>query len=281
MKATYGIIGSGEASVKAIQAALNDLGTDNAFIVPYRRNASMESVYDWLIDNEVEFTVVGGNPGRILNECAKRIIPLEKGAPIDMGVIDELSRSVNPSLLVMWSEDSKKEILEAASAGWKIMELTNGLAPITVEDEDEEEIAAEVSPVETAAEEVEESTTLTKEELAGMPIAAVKRYAYVQGVDVKGKNKQEIIDTLFPVVAKVEENPLKAHDDAHLGLHAAIAPIGSSTPTHRDLLRAAQALVNTILNSCPAGRERDQAIINVEQASMWAVSSIWKTHNPS
>lgn len=279
MKATYGIIGSGEASVKAIQAALNDLGTDNDFIVPYRRNASMESVYDWLIDNEVKFSVVGGNPGRTLSECATNIIPLEKGASIDMGVINELSRSIYPSLLVMWSEDSNKEILEAASAGWKIMELTNGLAPITVEDE--EEIDAEVSPVETPAEEVEEPATLTKEELSGMPIAAVKRYAYVQGVDVKGKDKQEIIDTLFPVVEKVEENPLKDHDDAHLGLRAAVAPMDASTPTHRDLLRAAQAFVNTILNSCPAGRERDQAIINVEQASMWAVSSIWKSHNPS
>ena len=192
---TYGIIGSGTAAPKAIWAALDDLDQNATFIVPYVRTAGLELVFDWLVSNEMDFIVVG-NPGKSIRGYAKDVIPSDGTGY--MSVLSQLDS--DSTLLVMWEDGLDREILAAANAGMEILELTNGLLPISVLDDDENpapqvEVEAQVE-VETLDE--EEMVVFSEEDLQGMPVAAVKRYAQNMNMDIKGKTKDDIISELFP-----------------------------------------------------------------------------------
>lgn len=194
MSKVYGIVGTGTAAPKAIWAALEDLEDDATFVVPYGRTPGLELVYDWLIDNEKKFSVVG-NPGKTIREYAAEVIPAE-GGDLNMIVLDTVQND-SPTILVLWEDNLEKPILSASAKKFPILELTNGLLPISVEEDEkpQPEVKVEVE----AEPEVEEERTFSKEELEAMPIAAVKRYTVNNSdIDIKGKSKEEIISSLFP-----------------------------------------------------------------------------------
>ena len=66
MTKVYGIVGAGKASTKAIRTALDDLEKDAVFYVPFFRSTSVEDVYDWLLDNERDYVLIGNRASRIL-----------------------------------------------------------------------------------------------------------------------------------------------------------------------------------------------------------------------
>lgn len=255
----YGIIGEGKANEAAITAALNDLNAEESlFVVPNRRSDPMEPVWDWLIDQDALFDIVG-EPGKSLRKYANKVIldmPVEDP---DFAVLQYLTNHPEehaPTILVLWddSENCAKNVLFAASKNWKILELTNGLAPITVDEEE--------APV-------EQEEQFNAEELESMPIAAVKRLAVNAGIDVKGKTREEIVASLLP--QKRDENPLQAHDTANEQVRSAAMTTGSAAD---DIVQAATILTNVIMNTLSDSRERQQAIINLEQAIMWATRSL-------
>lgn len=250
----YGIIGTGEASESAIAAALNDLDTNATFVVPNRKSTVMEPIWDWLIDQDIAFDIVG-EPGKALRKYANNVIETETN-DTDSFLLQHLTEaSESPTILVLWddSENCAKNVLFAASKNWKILELTNGLAPITVDEEE--------APV-------EQEEQFNAEELESMPIAALKRLAVNAGIDVKGKTREEIINSMLP---KKEEDPLEAHDAATTQIRSAAMATGSAA---EDIVQAATILTNVIMNTLPDSRERQQAIINLEQAIMWATRSL-------
>lgn len=195
MKKIYGIIGAGSASHKAVFAALDDLEKDAVFYIPFVRSAGMEIVYDWLIDHEREFIVVG-NPTKVLREFAAEVKAAE-GDELYDAVLKYLA-DTEATVLVLWEDGLEDLIFKAHTNGHKILELTNGLSPITVEDD------PQPSPVDEPDDE-EESSDLTYEELGKMPISALKRYAVNKGINIKGLSKDEIIDILYSSEPQKEE----------------------------------------------------------------------------
>lgn len=190
----YAVIGKGDASEKAIKAALADLPEDAEFICHKDGKASdgQTIVWNWLIDNERVFSVYGNNVGKSLQEYAKEC---------DFGTISTVVE-MSDVVLALWddSDDLEQAILLAASSSKKILELSNGLAPIEVEPDapTPENTYEKLSKDEAPVEEEEEGTGIfSREEMEAMPAAAVKRYAKTNNFDISGLTKAEIIDKIF------------------------------------------------------------------------------------
>lgn len=202
---TYGIIGKGAVSEAALKAALDDLSKDAAFYVHKdgKVTDSLTALFTWLIDWEREFHVLGNSIGVSLSEYAK--------STSDGTMEDVINKS--DTILVLWddSESLEKGIMYAASSGKKILELSNGLAPIEVEDDTAAPVVAQQPELEVQNDEQEEEAQVfSRAEMEAMPAAAVKRYATNSGVDIKGKTKAEIIDEVMggtpaPVVEQKAE----------------------------------------------------------------------------
>lgn len=205
----YAIIGEGPVTYKALAAALGELDRNAKFIVPYGKSESLESVYDWLIENEKNFTVVGAAT-RGLKSCAEEVIDLEDGENPHAAIIDIISKmAASATLLVLWQDDVLDDyIMQAAKNGLKILELSNGLTPIDVLDDDEA-----LSPVQEPQDDSEEVESFTREELESMPVAAVKRFAVSKGFDISGMKKDEIIDLVFAPREKEAGEPPSAPEE--------------------------------------------------------------------
>lgn len=250
MTSVYGIIGSGTAPTKAVRAALDDLPKGSTFIVPAGPGFSnLEPVYDWILDTESVFTVVG-KPVRILAEAAEWAVP--SATPEDT-VLENLinSEADKKALLVMWGDGSDSVILSAHSKGISILELSNGLTPITVEDSPEPQDEEDEDTEDTPATEAEDFSRL---EMESMPAAAVKRQAVNKGLDIKGKTKLEIIDEIFNHIPALsddiecfEEAPQDTASQRVSDAHSPVSVIlvlnnGTSVTIHGD-----QATMNRIL----------------------------------
>lgn len=188
---TYGVIGKGAVSESALKAALEDLSEDAAFYVHKdgKVSDSLTALFTWFIDWEREFHVIGNSIGVSLTEFAKSTADGEVESVIDKA----------DTILVLWDDSDALErgIMYAASKGKKILELSNGLAPIEVEDDTPAPVAAPQPETEVEDDKSEEPEAFSRAEMEAMPAAAVKRYATNLGVDIKGKTKLEIIDEVF------------------------------------------------------------------------------------
>lgn len=191
MAKKYGIVGTAGASDKAIVAALNDLDEEATFICHKegKATAAQAAIWNWLIDNEREFSIYGSNLGKDLVKYADFS---DFGTPED--VIDK-----SDVVLVLFDETPQIEdlVVYAAKKGKKMLELSNGLNPIEVED-DEAEVVDNSRPLQQDGDDDEGPVPFTRDELEAMPAAAVKRYAKDNGIDISGMVKAEIIDRLFP-----------------------------------------------------------------------------------
>lgn len=203
MKKVYGIIGSGDVNEKALKASLNDLPKDAVYyIAHHKKSESVEHVFDWMIDNEVEFVVVG-TAGTILAKYAEEVKPADD--TLDSWVLRYVE-DCDPTILVLWDEGVEKEVIAAANAGYTILELSNGLSPIIVA-EDSEPAVEPVAEEEPAKEGTPER--FSDEELASMPVAALKRYAISQGIDIKGMTKADILVALAGDIVRDMEIPVE------------------------------------------------------------------------
>lgn len=224
---TYGVIGKGAVSDAALKAALEDLNEESAFYVHKdgKVSDSLTALFTWFIDWEREFHVIGNSIGVSLTEFAKSTSDGDMESVIDKA----------DTILVLWDDSDalEKGIMYAASAGKKILELSNGLAPIEVEDDTPAPVPAPQQEPEPESSEEDEEKVFSRAEMEAMPAAAVKRYATNTGIDIKGKTKSEIIYEIF---------------NSTPGLADAIEEVQESTPpAPRPVLSEAVTPVSVIL----------------------------------
>lgn len=195
MREAYGVIGSGSASRKVIEASLNDIGLKPMFIVPWygKVTEGLEAVYDWVVDNEASFSIVaadGVKPvPKILAGKATSVTTVDD---VDSYIITTLkNREVEGLALVLWDQEKESYSVSLASKAISLrlptLELTNGLAPIILED-DTVEPKAEAEPEQEELPELGE-TNYERETLEMMPTALVKRMAKDKGFDPKSKEE--------------------------------------------------------------------------------------------
>ena len=199
----YGVIGTGTAPAKVIVASLDDLGKDKTFYIPWYGvvTPGLEVVYDWVLDNNVEFFLVCASPSiapkpapKVLRTMAERVIDSEE---VTRSIVNSLV-SKDGIALVLWDETDEATSLEVSSlaidSGLPTLELTNGLVPIVFNDQEQDEESVASSDdllVEVDSDEVLE---FDRETLENMPASVVKRLAKEKGRE--SKTKGEAIDNL-------------------------------------------------------------------------------------
>lgn len=184
----YAIYGSGSCGENIIEDGLADIGVEgNEFMVVFRKGASSseDRVLDYLIDNEAKFSiVVDGKAPRVLEDAASFVntLPSNKHAE---AIFQRLKQS-DGTLLILWDDEREQELTELAfkalDAGIPVKELSNGLAPMTAEEPEEE--APNMEP-------------FTLDELKSMSIGVLRKAATARGIEGVGAyEKDELIALL-------------------------------------------------------------------------------------
>jgi len=193
----YAIVGTGETSEAALQESLRDILTeDDTVLIGWLRPMPevVEHVYGYLLDNEVQFRLYHRPEQEVTRHFrdAENCVVTQSRHPLDamLKEADEIlflwndaEQEANPSLI--------QYVFDHINDGVRIKELSNGLAPIVIEDDIPE---PEPAPSENV-EEVDD-TRFTRDELEIMTAAAVKRYGDRLGLE--SKTKSGIIEELFP-----------------------------------------------------------------------------------
>ena len=138
---TYGILGGASVPKEVINASLNDIAK-HAFVIPWYGSKtispSMECVYDWMLDNEIDYEVVASSEGRPLPKAlSNHALNVTLVEDVDSTVIELLVDCKPGIALIMWDETNPERSLNLASStinrGLESLELTNGLCPIVVD----------------------------------------------------------------------------------------------------------------------------------------------------
>lgn len=173
MKETYGVLGTGFSSKKVIQAALDDIGTKPRFYVPWygKVTEGLETVYDWLLDNEAEFSLVHPEGSKIPKALTKAAVDVIQAKQVDTYIMETLQYAdIKGLATILWDDGNSTMSQTLAEAcidrGLPTLELTNGLVPIIMD----------------SNESAEEKKEFDKETLQEMPEMVRKRAT---------KNKEE------------------------------------------------------------------------------------------
>ena len=194
MKEAYGVIGAGSAPRKVIEGSLNDIGLEPVFFVPWYGNVTqgLEVVYDWMIDNEVSFSVVAKDGVKAVPKAlAGKATSVSYVDDVDDHILKTIkNREVEGLALVLWDQDKEGYSVKISSMAIDLriptLELTNGLVPIILDDSPALEIKEELPDI--------GETEYERETLEMMPSALVKRMAKDKGFEPK--SKQEAVDLL-------------------------------------------------------------------------------------
>ena len=197
----HAVVGRGTAPAKVINEGLRDVvGKEDTVSLVWlgKPKEGEEAVYDFVLEHDVSFQMFyndDSTPPRVFREA-------------DHGAVQKVRNPLKSALesvenggkvLYLWDADADDDQVEVVfdiiDAGTLVLELTNGLAPISIDMDipEPEEPVLEKDPEEEA---VSEDTLFTKDELAIMTPFAVKRYGERQGC--KATTKGGIIKELFP-----------------------------------------------------------------------------------
>jgi len=198
----YGVVGTGTAPKKAINASLDDIGLKATYIIPWygrapKENSGLECVYDWVTENDAMYKVVsaaGAKP--VHRSIAERAIEIIEVDDVDLSILREL-KDVAGLTLVLWDDEDTSRSTDTAmsSINFKLptLELTNGLTPIIIESD----TPAVVEVTDSTVNDMEELdvSSFDRETLEVMPAAHVKRLARNAGYEVK--TKEEAISVIL------------------------------------------------------------------------------------
>lgn len=143
MENTYIIGGMGNAAANVIESSLGDVRKDSQFVYLWtgKPTAGQSRVLDWLIDYGAKFIVYSETP-RLPQAVADSAVSVEV---VENMVEQAIADFEGATMLVLFdtTEDgeptamTERLIFKAHDVGMKVLELTNGLIPITVEDDAE------------------------------------------------------------------------------------------------------------------------------------------------
>lgn len=224
---TVSIIGSGTAPKAVIQESLRDLLSDGDVVaVPWygKPTAGLEAVYDYLLDNEVSFVMYYDSDSQI---PAKVFSKAEHGSVQDIAnVHTALIKASDGKILVLWDSTndagSEKmcESIFTVRPDALVLDLTNGLSPIHLEDEKAE--APSRYDEEDPTDDAPASPPLSRAELEGMPVPSLKRLAantgnLPEGVTGKENYIKVILGEELPAHAfPPGKEPAKGEKPAHI-----------------------------------------------------------------
>lgn len=137
----YGIIGSGSCGENIIEDGLRDIGSEDVtyhIIAKSGPTSNEKRVYDFLLENELDYIAweEGKAPAILLDNSVETKSVVNAQA----GVLAQL-RDNDGVLLLMWDSEDEETMYSICSKadadGIQILELTNGLKPISFVDNPE------------------------------------------------------------------------------------------------------------------------------------------------
>lgn len=197
---THAVVGSGSAPTAVVQEGLRDVvggGDTLSLLWLGPPSSTLEDVYDYVMDNEIPFVMYyadGVNPARVFRESEHGVV--QKVRDPFKGALQSVANG--GKVLFLWNEDADDDqvipVFDTIETGTLVLDLTNGLSPISVEMEIPEPVEPNLGKDE---DEPDEDSDFTKDELEIMTPFAVKRYGERKGC--AAKTKSGIIAELFPV----------------------------------------------------------------------------------
>jgi hypothetical protein len=213
----HAIVGTGSAPARVIAEGLRDgIGKEDAVSLVWtgRPTAGMEMVYDFVLDNDISFQMFyadGTTPPRVFRESEFGAVQKVR----DPFISALKSVALGGNAFFLWDEEKDDAqimpVFDTIEQGVLVLELTNGLAPISMDMEIPEPVEREVEKDEA---EPQDDTQFTKEELEVMTAFAVKRYG--ERLGTKATTKGGIIEELFPAPLIKEAAPLIKEADPEL-----------------------------------------------------------------
>lgn len=178
----YGLVGGGSVSARVVYDALSDV----------YKTGDMVYVADTLIENKAVKSWI-----EALEPNASFVTVNE----VFTSLVNDKEANRDVTLLILWDE-AKPELMEkfafrAADHGIKILDVSNGLTPIVVENPGG-------APVETAPK--EDTKELTYDELVAMPMGKLKQMASQYGDYTKAlKTKSALAEAVLMGAAPSDE----------------------------------------------------------------------------
>lgn len=212
----YGVLGDGSSPRDVIIQSLTDLqarpDVTVKFLIPWygKVTEGLETVYDWVLDNNVTFSLVVDSAATkkapsVLRTMAERVVD---SADVDRTIINTLVPNQGYTL-VLWNEDNPELCTaiaqESITKGLPTLELTNGLVPIVFDDAVEPDMVISATDDLMVETDSDEGTEWSREMLDNMPAAVVKRMA--QNAGTPAKTKEEAIKALLGDEKVEEEDP--------------------------------------------------------------------------
>lgn len=211
MSEHYGVIGTGTAPRKAINASLDDIGLKVVYIIPWygrgpEEDTGLDCVYDWMINNDASYKIVSASGGKPVHKSiASQAMEIYEVDDVDSTILNEL-KEVRGLATILWNDDDMDYSMGISSQSINLklptLELTNGLTPIIMESD----TPAVIEVTDNSPDELEELdiSSFDRETLEVMPAAHVKRLARNAGYEVK--TKEEAISALLGETQKDSEN---------------------------------------------------------------------------
>ena len=278
----YAIIGTGAASEASIKESLTDiLSPDDTILIGWFGRPmpeSIETVYGYLLDNEVQFSLYHRPEQEVTRHFrdADNCVVTQSRHPVD-AMLKEADE-----VLFLWDDDENdatpsliQYVMDHINEGVQVKELSNGLAPIIIDYE-----MPEPEPATSEDDEEEDDTRFTRDELEVMTAAAVKRYGDRLGLEAK--TKSGIIEELFgateeePLQVALQRNPPREDAPANYADDSPIVAGDTATYTPRlSFEDEFKALLDNFTDHGPrAGFEYDMAHLTLGQARLWMLKAL-------
>ncbi len=211
----HAVVGHALTPAKAIKVVLGDVvnkGDSVSMVWSGPPNDTLEAVYDYVLDNDVPFCMYyadGTNPPKVFREAEFGVC--QKTRNPDIAAVQSVEG--DGAVLFLWDDNGGEGQIEYVfdhkPESARVLELSNGGSPITIDVDLPEPRDPEV-PVDE--DETEEDLEFAKEELENMAAASVKRYGLRKGCT--GTTKGAIIGELFPeVMSETKGDPEARYDD--------------------------------------------------------------------
>jgi hypothetical protein len=263
----YAVLGTGDTSKGIIEDSLRELSSGGAFIVTAtaKLSASEKRVLDWVSDNEVPYVLIHNQEAQDKYVDHADVVYEFAEEEFVTKALKLLAKS-SGTLLLLWDENRNREMedicLQAADMGIKILDLTNGLVPITVEAEDKPE------PVHVAPAEEVEVEPFSREEMLSMSIGVLRKSAKAQGVTVTpNMTKVQIVDAILstPEVAEEEEEILPPID---LGTFKIVSTRATVSTSESETCMLTVVFPNGIIMSRPANVSEAKQLFGFEPTTL-------------
>jgi len=179
----YLIGGTGNASANVIESGLSDLkGSWFHILWTGKPTAGQARVLDWMIDHSAKFTVYteSGKVPPAVGQASDSIVKVD--SLVEDAFFQAQTRSENSlAVLVLYDEDETKEatdltqslVFGAHDRNLSCLELTNGLAPLTVDSTPE----APRKPQDAPKQEVVSTTRMDKTLSVVEPVMQITVYS--------------------------------------------------------------------------------------------------------